>query len=243
MSRVQRTRPPRVIVEVVIPYRDRGTDPLRAANLARVLEHWADFDDSAVTVATDGRDGEVQFNRSESYNRAITASAADVFVLAESDMLIDFDLIEQAITLAEKPGLVVPFTERHEHGPDDSALIRAHRAHPDECTAPVVMLKPRRTGAINVLSRETYDLVGRYDPAFEGSHWDDRSMHRAFDICAGPTRWVTGPAHHLYHLPGYEGAHLTAEDRAATAANRRRFGQYQRAKTPAQIRQLTGAQP
>ena len=228
-------------VAVIIPFRDRGRDPLRAANLKRVLEHWEPF--QTPTVATDGLTGDAQFNRHHAYNQAIQASDADVFVLTESDMLIDFTQIEQAIALAQDGGLVVPFTQRHEHGPRDSERIRNHQAQPQDCKASVIKPKPRRTGAINVITRDTYNKVGRYDPSFSGCWWDDRSMHIAFDICAGPTQWINGPSHHLYHLPGYEGSHLTAEDIAATRANRRRFGSYQRARTPEQIRQLTMETP
>ena len=224
-------------VEIIIPFRDRGTDPLRRANLTRVLEHWKPF--APVTITTDGLGGDSQFNRSESYNRAIRSSDADIFVLTESDMLIDFSQIEQAVEwAAQTPGLVVPFTERHEHNDADSNLIRQGSDY-RRFRAKVIKPKPRRTGAINVISRQTYEAVGQYDPCFSGSWWDDRAMHIAFDICAGPTRWVNGPSHHLWHLPGFTGAHLTPEDRAATARNRRRFNRYQRARTPEQIRALT----
>lgn len=228
-------------VAVVVPFRDRGRDPLRAANLVRVLEHWDNFD-APVHVVDDGRTGDAQFNRSVAYNRgAALAPSADVLIFTESDMLIDFAQIDEAIHQARKtPGLVVPFTERHEFEAEESAQIRLNDKQPNECHATIVMPKPRRTGAINVLTRETLDLVGQYDEAFEGSWWDDRSMHIAFDRCAGPTRWINGPSYHLYHLPGYVGDHLTDTDRAATAANRRRFHQYLLARTPQRIRDLTG---
>jgi hypothetical protein len=64
-------------------------------------------------------------------------------------------------------------------------------------------------------------------------------MHIAFDICAGPTRWIDGPSWHLYHLPGHEGTHLTPEDKAATARNKQRWQLYTQATTPDQIRRLT----
>lgn len=229
-------------VEVIIPFRDRGRDPLRRANLKRVLQHWDGYG-ARVNITADGLDGDQPFNRSRAYNLAIAASPADIFILTESDMLIDYAQIDAAVeAAAATPGLVVPFTERHEHDPDASQAIREHRLDWRTATATVVRPKPRRVGAINVISRRTYNLVGRYDEQFCGTWWDDRAMHRAFDICAGPTRWIDGPSHHLYHLPGYEGAHLTDADRAATEANRRRFGMYKRATTPEQIRALTNAQ-
>lgn len=91
--------------------------------------------------------------------------------------------------------------------------------------------------------RATLDLIGQWDEGFEGNWYDDDAMKIAFELCAGPTRWIDGPAHHLYHLPGWKGDHLTAADRAATAANKARLRLYQRAEQPAQIRELTSGQP
>jgi hypothetical protein len=226
-------------VAVIIGFRDRGTDPLRAANLTRVLEWWSSFN-ADLSVVTDGRSGDQQFNRHQAYNRAAQQTDADILAFVESDMLIDFTQIDEAIKQAtETPGLVVPFTERHELSPDSSELVRAHTIHPRDGRADVIKPKPKRTGAINILSRATLEAVGQYDPAFEGNWWDDRSMHIAFDICAGPTRWIDGPSWHLHHLPGHEGTHLTPEDKAATARNRERWQQYTQATTPDQIRRLT----
>ncbi len=222
---------------VIIPFRDRGRDPLRQANLQRVLQHWAGWD---VHVVSDGRTGDEQFNRHKAYNLGATLTDSDVLVYAESDMLVNHDRITEAIKLArQSPGLVVPFTERHELNTYDSERVRAHEVQPEQCVADVVKPKPRRIGAINVISRETLHLVGQWDEQFDGNWWDDRSMHIAFDMCAGPTRWIDGPSYHLWHLPGHTGTHLTPEDRAATTRNRRRFERYSRARTPDQIRALT----
>lgn len=226
-------------VAVIIPFRDRGTDPLRSANLTRVLEWWSNFH-ADVRIVTDGRTGNQQFNRHQAYNRGAASTDADILAFVESDMLIDFTQMDEAIALAtEKPRLVVPFTERHELSPDSSDLVREHKVKPEDGRADVIKPKPRRTGAINVVSREALDLVGGYDEAFEGNWWDDRSMHIAFDICTGPTQWIDGPSWHLYHLPGHEGTHLTAEDKAATARNKARWQRYRQADTADRIRKLT----
>jgi hypothetical protein len=226
---------------VIIPFRDRGTDPLRTANLTRVLEWWSSFG-TEVIVTSDGRNNDAQFNRHKAYNRGATQASGDILVYVESDMLIDFAQIDRATKLAaEAPRLVVPFTARHELSPDSSELVREHKIHPKDGRAQIVKPKPRRIGAINIISRDALAAIGKWDEQFEGCWWDDRSMHIAFDRCTNPTQWIDGPAWHLYHLPGYEGAHLTPEDKAATARNQQRWRKY-RAATPEQIRQLTQAE-
>jgi hypothetical protein len=225
---------------VIIPFRDRGTDPLRQANLTRVLEQWGNFG-AEVIVASDGGTGSQQFNRHKAYNRGTAQASGEVLVYAESDMLIRLSQIDEAIELAQQPRLVVPFTERHELNDADSQLVREHRANPETLSADIIKPKPRRIGAINVLTRQALNMVGGWDEAFTGCWWDDRSMHLAFDICTSPTVWVEGPSWHLWHLPGYQGSHLTGADRAATASNKRRYIRYAKASSPGQIRELTSA--
>lgn len=231
---------------VVIPFRARGNGALREANLARVTEHWAGYD-CEVLVTSDGRSGDEQFNRSAAYNRASvrgleSASNADVFVFSESDIIISYEQVDRAVALAaDSPGMVVPFSWFMALTREDSASVRAHEVDPSDCIRRATTVKGHRgsIGAVNVVSRHTLDLVEGYDESFEGAWYDDDAMKIAFEVCAGPTRWVEGSAYHLYHLSGGRGGHLTNEDRAATARNRQRYRLYQQARTPEQIRALT----
>lgn len=229
-------------VVLAVPFRDRGTDPLRAANLESVLAWW-ESSPWAAHVVDDGREGDAQFNRSAAYNRGIelaNAEGADVIVYTEADMLIPHRQIAQAVDAAiEQPGLVVPFTTYNYLSSFDSARVR-HGAN----LAPIL---PERTmedgasmGAVNVVSMDSLAAIGCWDESFEGNWYDDNAMERAFAICCGERRHVVGPAWHLYHLPGWAGEHLTDADRAATEANRQRWERYQAATTPAEIRALTG---
>ena len=219
--------------QVVVPFRDRGIDPLRALNLKRVLEHWG----PQVLVVDDGRT-EGQFNRSAAYNRA--RSNADVFVFAESDMIIDHKQIADGVELAAtEPGLVVPFTQYRYLSPRDSERVRSHDIDPMWCTPSTVMDNGTSIGAVNIVSTETLHAVGRWDEHFDGAWYDDRAMCRAFEICTQPSRYITGPAYHLFHQPGWKGDHLTEEDKAATARNKARWKRYRQATTPEQIRALT----
>jgi hypothetical protein len=225
---------------VCIPFRDRGRDPLRAKNLECALKSWDGLD---VVVVDDGRTGDEQFNRCAAYNRAAQQTDADVLVYAESDMLISHSQIREAVRLAAgAPGVVVPYTKYCYLSEADSQKVR-DGADPagmtPELTIPNEHRNWPRTGPINVMSRATLAAIGCWDEKFEGCWWDDRAMRRAFDIAAGPTRFVNGPAFHLYHLPGWTGPHLTDEDREATQRNMIRYASYVRATTSDEIRALT----
>jgi len=226
-------------VAIVIPFRDRGMDPLRPANLRCVIQHW-DSCDVPVWLSDDGRVGDAQFNRSQAYNRGAWFVDADVVVFAEADMLVPYNQIQQAVAMAAAaPGLVVPFIQYRYLTPEDSGLVRAHDIEPGDCIPESIMDNGESIGAINVVSRETLDAIGQWDEVFEGAWYDDVAMKIAFEVCAGPTRWVDGPAWHLWHKPGLGGSQLTEEDKAATARNKGRLELYRQASSRERIRELT----
>lgn len=228
---------------VVIPFRDRGIDPLRPKNLSVVENFWRSLDIGPVIVASDGRRGKAQFNRSAAYNLGVKAARRanpNLYIFAESDMLLPPTQVQEGIrTALHSPGLVVPFTQYRYLGSETSCLVR-DGAFPEDYPPQYTMNDGRSIGAIGIVTVDTLKLISQWDEMFEGSWYDDDAMKIAFEACAGPTRWVQGPAHHLYHLPGYRGPHLTTEDRAATARNRKRLGLYRKAAhDPDLIRELT----
>lgn len=228
-------------IKVVIPFRQReGADPRRAANLEVVLAWWwvNGFDP---VVQSDGLDGDSQFNRHRAYNLAVERfPEADVFVFAEADMIIHPSQIISAVHMADKPpGLVVPFTQYRylSDGTTDEIRYKFHVLKRDMLAewwamtpdnpvsifcedAESVMEDGRSIGAVNVVSARTLNLTGGFTEATSGNWYDDRIIEEGFAFLTAPTRFVTGPAVHMYHLPGWKGDHLTEEDKAATLRNK-----------------------
>lgn len=234
---------------IIIPFRDRGTDPLRASNLTRCLEWWTEYK-VPVIVASDGRTGNAQFCRSAAYNRGSADTAADVLIYVEADTLVPYHQIQQAVDMAaSRPGMVVPFTHQKKLTPTDSMLVRGHLKEPEDCV-PTRHPYGETTnyGCANVLSRRTLEAVGGFDQQFTGHGHDDSAMYHAFDVVAKPVRWVDGNAYHLYHLDydpdtTPDKSYLSKEDVAAQERNRQRLELYRAAKTPEEIRLLTAGTP
>lgn len=228
------------LVSVVIPFRDRGKDPHRAANLEVVQAWWYahGFDPQ---IVDDGYEGDTQFNRHRAYNRAVSGNPdTAVFVFTEADMLIHPLQVRLAIQRAmDMPGLVVPFTEYRYLSESMTTVLRDayHELTPYEIakwwmrspedrqsvfglTPESTMDNGRSIGAVNVVSRETLEATGGFTECTSGNWYDDRIIEEGFAFLTQPTRFVSGPAVHLYHLPGWKGDHLTEEDRKATEKNK-----------------------
>lgn len=220
-------------VQYVIPFRDRGKDPYRVQNLKAVQGYLPD-----AYVSSDRRSG--QFNRSAAYNNGVRCNPADIYVFYEADLIVPKHQLEQGIRMAlEQPGLVVPFSKFLAITEEDSVKVRAGEISASEAQAAQQRGDRKSIGAVNICSKKTLDSIGQWDENFQGAWYDDDSMERAFSICCGPTRFVDGPAYHLYHLPGASGNHLSTEDIAATARNKARWKRYRKARTPEEIRRLT----
>jgi hypothetical protein len=232
-------------VKMVIPFRDRGTDPRRAANIEVVLAWWWAHGFTP-TVVDDGLPDTAQFNRHRAYNRAVTTNPeADVFVFTEADMLIHPAQVTHAAQMAlSTPGLVVPFTQYRYLSDTMTEILRDNffraprgelaelwQRQPDDPKS-IFGLRPesimdngRSIGAVNVISRETLDITGGFTEATSGNWYDDNITEEGFAYLTGQrTRWVPGPAVHLYHLPGWKGDHLTDADKAATERNKALLG-------------------
>lgn len=227
--------------QVIIPFRLReGADPRRQANLD-IVQAWWYAHGFEPQIVSDGLVGDAQFNRHRAYNRAVEAfPETEVFVFTEADMLIHPDQIDKAVTLAEQRGLIVPFTQyRYLSDAHTEAFRSFYYDLPSDVTAslwekPVedpgsvfqwevesTMDNGRSIGAVNVVSRRTLEITGGFTEATSGNWYDDNIIEEGFAYLTNfETRWVDGPAVHMYHLPGHKGEHLSEADREATRRNK-----------------------
>lgn len=233
----------------IVPWRDRG-DPARKRNLEAVAAHLDRSRLGRVWISGDGGVGPAPFNRSRAYNRGVAACpAAEVYVFCEADLLVPAAQLRAGIKLAvQQPGLVIPFSEYRYLSEKSTVAVCSGLTDPFTCTPQRVMADGRSVGACNIVSASTMLAVGSWDEQFCGWGYDDRAMEHAFGVVTGhSTRFVAGPAAHLWHRPGWAvggrfagGAHrLTKAEQTATHLNENRWRRYQRATTVNAIRALT----
>jgi hypothetical protein len=159
---------------------------------------WADRG-LLVFPADDGGD---PFSRACSINLAHDLVAAgvnpDVYLIADADVIVPehqaIDAIDQA---AAEPGLVVAF-DRYcyltEYG-TRLALDGERR----RWWKHLQFTLDNTVSSCVAVSRETWDTVGGFDSRYRAWGSEDVQFEVTCATLAGPTRWVRGQAHHLWH--------------------------------------------
>lgn len=222
-----------VDLAIVIPWRDPG-DGERKDNFDYVYEHYRSMNVGPVFAISDGREAGQPFNRSAAYNRGYDLCVrANVVLWNEADTILPKPAVEHAAQMAlDEPGLVVPFTERHELNAEQTAWVLQGVADPFNLRGATVYPDGRSIGQAGLTSVATMNAIGgRWDEGFEGWGYDDNAMFHIFAELAGPPRFVAGKGVHLWHTPVYH-AH-TPQSRATTDRNAARY---------AAIKNLRGAE-
>lgn len=201
------------MTKVFIPFRFHGMgDPRRAANLDVVQAWWYGHGFEPVIIS-DGGLGDEPFNKHRAYNLVVdTNPGIEVFIFAEPDTLVHPDQIRKAVRYAERTkGLVIPFTEYRYLSDKVTGLIRD--TYYDMGTADLAEwwalpashfnsifdmradeVRENTVGAVRVVSRATLVKAGGFTEASDYDH----AIEKAFACVTNKTRYVYGPAIHLF---------------------------------------------
>lgn len=206
-------------IGIVIPWRSSG-DPDRDANCEYVVRYYQSH--ATVALVDDGREAGQQFNRHAAYNRGLRwarAAGCDVVLWNEADTILPWEnVVLAARTALDQPGMVLPYTERHELGATQTQSVLAGEVDPFTPRGETVYSDGSSIGQASVTSLHTMDLIGgRWDEGFKGWGYDDNAMFHIFSTLAGKPRWVAGKGVHLWHTPAYRAP--TPASRIATDHN------------------------
>lgn len=198
---------------IVIPWRSSG-DPDRDAAQHYVEHYYRDLAIGPVIITTDGRQPGQPFNRHAAYNRALTQATTDTIAWIEADTLIPKPQLILAAHLAtQTPGIVIPYTERHELDHTQTATVYAG-TNPFTLTGQYAIYRDGTSiGQAGITSQHTITLIGgQWDERFQGWGYDDNAMHHIYATLAGPPRWTPGKGIHLWHTPEHQKPRTTHSD-------------------------------
>lgn len=181
-------------------------------------------------------DGPGPFNRSAALNAAADlAGDWDVAVIADADSFVQSEQLAAAIALAKQTGMLTiahsEWVNVHLDEIDDFLATRALRWDDKR------LICHHTVSSMLAVPRELWDAVGGFDEAFKGYGYEDNAFARSCKLQAGGVERIFGPVYHLSHEAERQPFREHLRD-PHVQANKLRWREYLRAKTPEQIRAL-----
>lgn len=144
-----------------------------------------------------------EINKSKAINLAAKKATKEVFVIADSDVIYDPEIIVKSIRLLNEAAFVVPFTEVYNiERAGTERLLKTEPKWPidvkfEECTKE--SFYPGFAGKLLVISKETFEKVGGFDERFIGWGGEDDAFSLAVQTLCGKLVNITGELYHLWH--------------------------------------------
>lgn len=212
-------------VSVIIPYRsDNGGR--RDKILDYVVARWEALFPAYEIIVSDDDSGCLAYNKARAINNAVARAKGSILVIADADVIFDQSTIEQAVGLVKsgKAKWMIPFTicERL----DEKSTVCILKGNPDDplpveydvCSGP-----SHGPGAINILPRAAWDMIGGYDENFIGWGFEDNAFELILNELWGKAQRLPDTIHHLSHPRAVS----AARNSPFRIANERRFKVYQ----------------
>ena len=183
-------------VDVIIGH-GRHDDPQRVAVRQWIVNRWATVHGLEVTLAECPDD---VWSKGAAVNPAITASTADIIIVADADSYVDDQPLKAAIDAAGRGPWAMPYAEvRRFDRASTAAVLAGKPGRPRLERGPYPALPG---GGIVIAHRDAWATVRGLDPRFKGWGGEDHAIGLALRILVGDVHRQRGAAlHHLWHPP------------------------------------------
>ena len=155
-----------------------------------------------------GIDESEPFCRSRGVNEAAKKASGDIFILADTDMIFDLDLICSLMTIVKDHPWIIPFKLGHRLTKAASDRLIAQGLPPSfDLNDNDIEISVSIPGAfMNVMPRHCFEKISGLDERFKGWGFEDEAMVRALNTLCGNYYRMNSVIYHLWH-PRTEGNH------------------------------------
>ena len=216
-------------VDVILGH-GSNDDPQRVAVREWIARRWATVHGLPVTFA---ECPDTDWSKGAAVNPAITASRADVVIVADADSFVDHEPLTAAIDATRGGGWAMPYSDVKRLDPaSTAAVLTGAPGRPRLERGPYPALPG---GGIVIAHRDAWTTVHGIDPRFRGWGGEDHALGLALRILVGDVHRQRGTAlHHLWHPPA-------PANRRPSPATRRLDARYRAARRdPNAMRTLIG---
>jgi glycosyl transferase-like sugar-binding protein len=233
-------------VSILVPFRDSDGSRTMLWDFVRErLERL--YPEAEIIVTSD--DGQDPFHKTLALNRAARQATKDVFVIYDSDTLVDIDALRTVVKIVSADPMKWgrPYTQKVKLNEAATQAVLDAGAGWDGTLDWRQYGRPEGQSGMNaapplVVSRQAWEIVRGFDERFSrGWGQEDVAFARSLEVLCGPSlRGHRGVAFHLNHQRiGVSGNDLwPGQDVEGKKYHIWLMAQYRKARTPDQMRQL-----
>jgi hypothetical protein len=182
-------------VDVIIGH-GRDDDPQRVTIRTWIADRWATVHGLPVTFA---ECPDPVWSKGAAVNPAITASTADVVIVADADSYVDHAPLTAAIADTQTGGWAMPYSDvKRLDRPSTAAVLAGKPGRPRLERGPYPALPG---GGIVIAHRDAWATVRGLDPRFRGWGGEDHALGLAMRILVGDVQRQRCALTHLWHPP------------------------------------------
>lgn len=146
---------------------------------------------------------EQPFPKARAINQAAEKATRDIFLIADTDLFFDPDLLNVAVKELESHAWVLPFARRLYLDKESSKkVISSDPQWPIQVEIKVHQAPQVGWGLLNVVPRKFFEAVNGFDERFVGWGGEDDTFAVSLNTLCGPGKRLNGSAYHLWHPQG-----------------------------------------
>lgn len=186
-------------VSILVPhrngefYRDRNWKYLK-----KIYEHL--IPDAEICL---GDTSSIPYSKSEAVNNAFKKSTREILIIMDSDILIDIESLNTAISIVDKYKFILPYNKlvRLDEKSTEKILNKEmfNIEDIDINNNSIIKEESRMVGGIYVTTKEVYKNIGGFDERFRGWGGEDDAVLSCVKYIYGKYHRLDNILYHLYH--------------------------------------------
>ncbi|MDE5412672.1 galactosyltransferase-related protein [Alkalihalobacterium chitinilyticum] len=186
-------------VSVLIPF--KPSSGIRSKLFEWVLSYYENvLPDVEICI---GENDEEPFNKSKAINTAAAKATKNIFVVVDSDIVYNPQIIKKSVQLLESHAWVIPYNRCLDiTARSTEKLLNSHPQWPFPLE---IEYKERfnksayeSVGGMNILFRKDFNIVKGFDERFKGWGREDDAFKNAMNTLCGPYKRIEDE--YIYHL-------------------------------------------